>query len=178
MKIGRKVAFAGVICALSLVFMLLTVIPVMEISLPVIAGIILIVLVIELDIKWGFLGYIAVALLSMLLAPSFESRILFAVFFGYYPTLKALIERIRFSVLGWIIKFVLFNIAIGGAYYLLLRLTTMLDPNDFTVFGMYLPGVILLFGNIVFVLYDIALTRVISAYIHTWQPKLHKMLRF
>lgn len=178
MKTGKKVAFAGMICALSLVFMLMTVIPVMEIGLPVMAGAVLILLVIELGIKWGFLGYIAVALLSLLLAPSFESRILFAVFFGYYPVIKAVLERMPSAVLSWLLKLVLFNMAIGGAYYLLMRFTTAIDPNEFTVFGVYLPGVILLFGNAVFVLYDIALTRLITTYVRVWQPKLHKLLRF
>ncbi len=178
MKTGKKVALAGMLCALSLVCMLLTIIPVMEIGLPVLAGAILIVVVIELGTKWGFLGYAAVAILSLLLAPSFESRILFAVFFGYYPVLKALIERIRVTAVCWGVKLGLFNLAVGGAYYLLMRLTTMLDPNDFTILGVYLPGMILLLGNAVFILYDVALTRAITAYIRIWQPKLRKMLRF
>ena len=178
MKAGKKVAFAGMICALSLVFMLLTVVPVMEIGLPVMAGSILVILVIELGVKWGILGYVAVGFLSMLLAPSFESRILFAVFFGYYPVLKAVIERIRPSFISWLVKLALFNVTIGGAYLLLMQLTTMLDPNDFTIGGVYLPGVLLLLGNVVFLIYDIALTRVISTYLQVWQPKLRKILRF
>ena len=178
MKTGKKVALAGVICALSMVCMLLTIFPMMEIGLPAIAGSILVILVIELGIKWGVMGYVVVGFLSFLLAPSFESRILFLVFFGYYPVLKALVERIRMPLVHWLLKLLVFNIAIGGAYLLLINLTTAVDSNDFTIFGVYLPGVILLFGNLVFVVYDVALTRVISAYMHIWQQKLHKILRF
>ncbi len=176
MKKTSKVAFAGLICALSLVCMLLTIIPVMEIGLPVLAGVFLTVLVMELGLKWGILGYVTVAILSLLLAPSFESRILFVVFFGYYPIVKAAIERLRSTVACWAVKIFLFNFAVGGAYYLLLRFTTVLQKDDFLAFGAYLPAVVLLIGNIVFVIYDIALSRVITAYIQVWQPKLRKVL--
>lgn len=178
MKRTSKVALAGLVCALSLVCMLLTVIPVMEISLPVLAGILLVVLVVELGWKWGVLGYFTVAILSMLLAPSFESRILFAVFFGYYPVLKSLIERFRAATACWAVKLFAFNLAVGGAYFLLMRFTTAVDVEEFTLFGVYLPGVLLLLGNVVFVIYDIALSRLITTYVSRWQPKLRKLLRF
>ena len=176
LKKTSKVAFAGLICALSLVCMLLTVIPTMEIGLPILAGVFLTVLVMELGLKWGILGYVAVAILSLLLAPSFESRILFVVFFGYYPVVKAAIERLRSTAACWAVKIFLFNFAVGGAYYLLLRFTTALPKDDFMAFGAYLPAVALFVGNIVFVVYDIALSRVITAYVRVWQSKLRKIL--
>ncbi len=178
MKISGRVALAGIVCAVSFIAMLLTVIPVTEIALPAIAGALLVVLVIELGVKWGFLGYAVVAILSLLMAPSPESRMLFVLFFGYYPVLKALIERIPFRSLGWVLKFLVFNIAIGGGYLLLMRVFSAVDPAEFVLFGIYLPGVFLLAGNAVFCLYDIGLTRWISMYLRFWQPKLHKMLRF
>lgn len=175
---GRVAALAGIVCALSFIVMLLTVVPAAEIALPALSGALLMLLVIELGLKWGFMGYAVVAILSLLLAPSLESRMLFVLFFGYYPVLKAALERLRSRVLCWVLKLALFNIAVGGGYYLLMRVLTAVDPLEFTLFGIYLPGVFLLAGNMVFLLYDIGLTRWVGFYLRVWQPRLHKMLRF
>ncbi len=178
MKKSGRVALAGIVCALSFIAMLLTVIPVTEIALPAIAGALLILLVIELGVKWGFLGYVVVAILSLLMAPSIESRVLFVLFFGYYPVLKALLERIPFRFVGWLLKFLVFNATAIGGYLLLMRVLLVVDPADFVLFGVFLPGVFLLAGNVVFLLYDIGLTRWISLYLHFWRPRLQKLLHF
>lgn len=178
MKLSGRVALAGIVCALSFIMMMLTVIPVTEIALPAIAGAILIFLVIELGVKWGFLGYAVVAILSLLMAPSMESRVLFVLFFGYYPVLKAILERISFPFLGWILKFSVFNITAVVGYIVLTDLLFAVDPAEFVLFGVFLPGVYLLVGNAIFFLYDIGLTRWISIYLHFWRPRLQKLFRF
>ncbi len=178
MKMSGRVALAGIVCALAFIAMLLTVIPVTEIALPAIAGALLILLVIELGVKWGFFGYAVVAILSLLMAPSIESRMLFVLFFGYYPVLKALLERIPFRPISWLLKFAVFNAAAVGGYFLLMSVLLVVDPAEFVLFGVFLPGVFLIAGNLVFFLYDIGLTRWISLYLHFWRPRLQKLFRF
>lgn len=178
MKTSMKVALSGVVCALSVMVMLLTIIPTLEISLPVLAGILLTVIVLEIGAKWGIAAYVVVALLSLFIAPSVESKVLFIAFFGYYPILKRYIERLRFAGWRWLVKLVVFNVAVVAAYVFLLNATTAIQAEDFTFFGVYLPVVLLLVGNGVFVIYDIALSRLISMYLYVWQPRLHKLLRF
>jgi hypothetical protein len=177
-KTSLKVALSGIICALSVSIMLLTIIPTLEISLPVLAGILLTVIVLEIGVKWGITAYAVVGILSLLIAPSVESKLLFVGFFGYYPILKCYIERLRFAGWRWVIKLAVFNIAIVAVYVFLLKVTTAIQTDDFTLFGVYLPMVLLLVGNGIFVLYDIALSRLISAYVYIWQFRLHKMFRF
>lgn len=177
MKNGSKVALAGIVCALSLVVMLFTVLPTLTVGLPVLAGALLFVLVVELGVKWGFLGYVTVSFLSFLLTPSLESKLLFILFFGYYPIVKALLERFPSKIFSFGVKLLLFNVAMVAAYFLLLKVTSAVETADFMIFGMYLPWVMLLFGNVVFLVYDVALTRVIGTYLRVWQPRLHKLLR-
>lgn len=177
MKTGSKIALAGIVCALSLVVMLLTALPTLTVGLPVLAGALLMVLVIELGVKWGFLGYLTVAFLGLLLTPSLESKLLFVLFFGYYPVVKALLERLNSKILSFGAKLLLFNAAMVVAYFILMKVTSAVDTADFMIFGMYLPWVVLLFGNVVFLVYDVALTRVIATYLRVWQPRLHKLLR-
>ncbi len=178
MKLSGKVAFCGMISCLSVVIMLLTVIPTLEIGLPALAGALLMLPVIECGMRWGIGGYCTVSVLSLLLAPSLESKLLFLVFFGFYPILKALIERLQSAPARWMLKLAVFNVTVGGLYYILLRFTMLLDANDFTFFGVYLPVVLLGIGNVVFVLYDIALTRIVTMYLRVWQRKVHKLFRF
>ncbi len=178
MKISGKTAFAGIVSCLSLVCMLLTVIPTLEIGLPALAGCLLVLPTIELGVRYGFLCYGATAFLSLLLAPSLEAKVLFILFFGYYPVLKALFERLHSRVLQWALKLLLFNITVCAAYWLLIHVFTAVATDDISLFGVYLPAVLLLVGNGVFIVYDIALTRVITAYLYFGQPRLRKMFRF
>ena len=177
-KNGAKVALTGIICALAVAVMLLTVLPTMQIGLPVIAGALLVVPVLECGVRWGVTGYAATAVLSFLLAPSVESKLLFLLFFGYYPVVKALIERLRARTLRAVIKLALFNGAMILTYFLLLRFTTAVDAQEFTIAGVYLPGVVLACGNAVFCLYDVALSRLIGVYLRVWQPRVRHWLHF
>lgn len=178
MKRSGKIAFAGITCCLSVVCMLLTVIPTLEIGLPALAGCLLVLPTIELGVRYGFLCYGATAFLTLLLAPSLEAKVLFVLFLGYYPVLKALIERLHSSCWRWILKLLLFNAMICVAYWLLIKVFTAVATEDFMLFGVYLPAVLLLVGNGVFIVYDIALTRIISAYLLLGQPRLRKLFRF
>lgn len=178
MKLSGKVAFAGITCCLSVVCMLLTIIPTMEIGLPALAGCLLVLPTIELGTRYGFLCYGATAFLTLLLAPSLEAKVLFLLFFGYYPVLKALIERLHTRILQWVGKLLLFNVTVCGAYWLLIRVFSAVQTDDMALFGVYLPAVLLLLGNMVFLVYDIALTRVISVYLRFGRPRLRKLFRF
>jgi len=158
--------------------MLMTIIPTMEIGLPALAGALLILPVIELGVKYGFLCYGATAVVTLLLAPSLEAKMLFILFFGYYPVVKALIERLNSPFLRWGIKLLLFNVTICAAYILLIKVFSAVETDDLSMFGVYLPFILLLVGNGVFWLYDTALTRVITVYLRFWQPRFRKMFRF
>ena len=62
MKNSRKLAVCSLISALSLVVMIAAYFPYLTYALPALAGIMLIVLVIEVDMKWAVTAYFAVAL--------------------------------------------------------------------------------------------------------------------
>lgn len=85
-----KVAFCGVMAALSLVVMLLAgVVPVATIALPAVAGCLLIPVVVEAGLAWGFGVYGVCSVLAFLLVPDREAFLFYALFFGYYPVLYA-----------------------------------------------------------------------------------------
>ncbi len=164
--------------ALSLVILLATVVPITEISLAALAGIVGIPVVVEVGRKAGLLTYATVSLLALLLVPTVEGKALYIAFFGYYPILKATLENRRLhSIAEWGIKFAVFNIATVTAYVVMLRFFS-LPTDSFTVAGVSLPWVFLLLGNAIFWLYDRCLTGLITRYLRSWQPKVHRLFRF
>ncbi len=176
MKTTAKVAFGGIIGALSLACMFLTVFPFTEMALPAVAGAVLMPVVLEIGAKWGLMVYAADALLALLIAPNMEAKVLFIAFFGYYPVLKAILERLNIRWLEWLIKLVLFNVSMVVSYWLMMRFFGLPD-DTFELFGVNLPLVILAFANVVFLLYDLTLTVLVGAYIRRLRPKLRRVFR-
>ncbi|MBQ9859622.1 MAG: hypothetical protein IJO76_02970 [Clostridia bacterium] len=176
-KNGGRVALCGMTAALATLAMLLTVVPVSEIGLPAVAGLLLVPTVVELGRRYALSVYVTVCLLSLLLVPAWEPKLLFIGFFGYYPIVKSLIEALRKPVAEWVIKFALFNGTVVGIYWVLLTFLH-LDTAAFTIAGKTVYGLLLLLGNGVFLLYDIGLTRVISHYVAVFSPRLRRLFRF
>ncbi|MDD3260688.1 MAG: hypothetical protein PHU79_02070 [Oscillospiraceae bacterium] len=176
MKRGHtlKVAFCGILTALALVFICLGgIIPVMTYAMPALAGLVLIPAVIELGTTWAWPVYIASAILGALLGPDKDAAVLYIFFFGYYPIVKAVIEK-RFSK-RWVcllLKLLLFNAAAVVSFFISIYLLSV-PRAAFTIGSIYLPGVLLLLANFVFLLYDYAAGGVASFYF----CRLHQYIR-
>ena len=113
MKNSMRVAFCGVIAALSTVLFLLTgVVPVATIALPAIAGCLLIPVVVEVGLPWAFGVYGVCCVLGLLFAPDREALLIYLLFFGYYPALFAVVGRIRSRVLRYGVKLLVLNVAV------------------------------------------------------------------
>lgn len=171
MKQSGKVALGGILGALSLIFMLLTVIPVGTYALPAVAGAVLIPVAIEAGLRSGWMDFIAVSLLVLFVTPDMEAKVLFISFFGYYPLMKATLEKHHKRWMEWLLKLALFNVTMVLSYLLML-FVFHLPMDEFVVNGMNLAYLFLLVGNVVFVIYDLALTNVISSYMRVLHPKL------
>lgn len=169
------IAFCGVLAALALVILLITAVPVTEISLAALAGIVGAPVVIEAGRRAGLLHYAAVSLLALFLVPSVEGKGLYIAFFGYYSVLKAALEGSRLPrPAEWGVKLAVFNAAMVGGYWVMLSFF-QLDSDAFTIGGVSLPWVFLLAGNLVFLLYDWCLTRLIALYMIQWHPRIRKL---
>lgn len=171
------VAFCGIITALSTVLMLFTgLIPIGTYALPAMAGVLLIVVVVELGTAWAWPVYAASSVLSYLVAGDREAAMLFILFFGYYPVLKAMIEKRRKGFLSYVLKFLVFNAAMVAGYFISITLLAV-PPESFTLFGRNLAVVLLLAGNLVFFLYDAAISSLVVAYYRRFHPMVSRMFR-
>lgn len=169
---SAKIAFCGVAAALSTVLMFLTgLIPVATYALPALSGLVSMVVVVELGVRWAWPVYGVTAVLSLLLAADKEAVTLFILFFGYYPILKAVLERLKKKAFVWALKFLVFNAAMAAGFFAAIFILGV-PEESFTVFGIYLPWVFLIAGNGVFLLYD----SVISGLVVTYYSRLHKQV--
>lgn len=159
---------------MGLILMFLTsIIPFGTYAFPCIAGILTVVIVIE--VGWGYaLGVFAVTgVLSFLLVTDKEAALMYLIFLGYYPIIKSFIERIWLKWLQLVVKLVIFNACMIGAFFIAVNLLSV-PAESFTVFGLYLPWLFLLAGNVIFIIYDICVTRLVTIYLTKWHKKFKK----
>ena len=172
MQKSTAVALCGVIAALCIVLMLLSgLIQIASVAIPALCGILLIVIVLELSGKWALCVYFAVSVVSLLLVADKEAAVLFAAFFGYYPILKAKLDPIRPKALSFIIKLLVFNAAMILEYFAATRLLGV-AAEEYELFGVSIPLLLLALANIVFIVYDYALFGLVVLYCSRIRPKL------
>ena len=152
-----KIAFGGMFAALAVVIMSLGgLIPVATFTCPMLCMLLLAFVTKMCGDRIGWAWYGAVAVLSLLLGPDKEAASVF-VFLGFYPIVKPWFDRLHFSAIP---KLVLFNVLILSMYALLIRLIGMDQiAAEFAEIGTVLTAVMLLLGNVIFLLLDRVLSR-------------------
>lgn len=104
-------------------------------------------------IAWAW--YATVAILSLLLGTDKEAAGLY-LFIGYYPILKPWFERFK---LGFLLKIAFFNGATLLLYWCMIHILGIAQiAADFNEFGKIGLVVLLLLGNVTFLLVDRMLT--------------------
>ena len=161
--------------ALSVMVMFVSYFPYLTYAIPAIAGLFMMVPLIECGVSWAFGTYIASSALIFITGET-EAKILYILFLGYYPILKSLIEKINKQAVEWILKLICFNIAAVAFYYVSSRLFAV-SFDDFGEWGKYGALILLAICNVVFVLYDIGISRVASYYIYALHDKIKRILK-
>lgn len=175
MKRNVNLTLCGITVGLSVIFMMLAYFPYFTYAVPAVVSLLAVMLVIETNIKWAFASYIASSVLVFLFAEP-ESKLMFICFFGYYPIAKALIERINNPIIEWVLKLAVFNAAMVAVYLFFAGLFGI-SINDFGALGKYGALIFLGMGNVVFVLYDYTVSKLIGTYILRMQPKVRRIFK-
>ena len=158
MKISKKISLAAMLAAIACVLMAIgNFFETLTLSVAAIASLCVVIAVCELGYKYAALSYLCISVISFFL-PIKDPALFFAGFFGYYPILKSLIERIR-SKIKWVIKGLSFAIsytltAFVGILFLFEQ-TENIIKLALLAFPLFLA---------VFFVYDYALTRLITYY--------------
>ena len=153
----------------------------LDLSMAAIASFACVFAVIELKGMYPWLMYAVTGIISVLLMPQSMAGWFYLLFFGYYPMLKEKFERLKKPV-AWVLKLILLNAAILICavivyFFFMGSGEGLLEAFEYVfgnVGGVAVVAVLYLLVNVVFVVYDIALTRLISFYIF----KLSKRFKF
>lgn len=143
--------------------------------IPAAAGVMLLIIYVEIDAKWSFFTYVSVAVLCLFITPDKEASLLYIMFLGYYPILKMFIEKIGNIVFKWLLKLIVYNVMIILYYQIIIRIIVNVDlTDDINELGKYGALIFLAITNIVFVVYDIAVSRLKDMYVKWFRKKVLK----
>ena len=172
--ISYRVALGGIVSAFCLMSMFLTgIFPLLYLVLPMISGVLLLIVVMEVSLQWAWVTYIAVGLLSLFVTYDKEAALIFILFFGSYPIFRNYLNRIKSGSVRTVIKLLLFNISMIIYFYLniyLLGATELLE--EFQEYGKHAGKVILILLNPFFLMYDISLDNLCEVYTKILKPRI------
>ena len=174
MKVSRRVTFCGIVCALSLLWLLMTAFPYGTVAMAALAGLMLVPAALEAGTRYGFACFGVTLALALVLVPDPSAKLLFACFFGYYPLVQLRVNLWIRPVLKWIVKFGILNLALAGAY---LAADRLMIPINLTVDSpLWLIFAVAPVLNAVFFIYDIALWRLVGVYRVRIHPVIQRFL--
>jgi len=163
----RNLALSAILVALGTVFLYFgSIITVLDLTMVAMAAMIIFFTVIELGGFYPYLVYVATSALALLLLPDKNAALYYCLFGGIYPVFKSLFEKSG-QILSWILKFLFFNAILT----LIIVITLYVIGAENADLGFEI--VVYLAGNLFFFVYDIAMTRLITAYLF----KFRRMLR-
>lgn len=167
----RRIALSAMLTALGVVILYLgCFFETIDLTMAALASLCIVLAMIELGIKYASLIYLATALLAILLLPSKLIAAEYALFAGIYPLIKSAAERLR-TVSGWAVKLIFANFS--------MTLIVIVSKFLFSLpiaYGWLLAATYLLV-NVVTVLFDIALTKLITLYYLRLQARFAGLFR-
>lgn len=117
------VAYSGIACALSLVFLTVaSFFPFCKLAFVFSSSVICGLLISMYGNKTGIFHYVGVSVLALLLVPDKTIALLYAVVVGNYPVVKFKIDKIKNKILNFTIKMIIYNIYMLISYAILIKL--------------------------------------------------------
>ena len=166
----KKLTVCALLAALGVIIMYVgSLMEVLDISMSVLASLLCVIAVIEYGKSAPWMIFLVTSILAFLLLPNKSPAYFYAVFFGFYPILKEKFEK-KPKVLCWILKEIVFNVCLAGMVVITVFL--LIDPTKSTLINPFTISAAVVLAEAVFILYDIALTRLISFYIFNLRKRL------
>lgn len=157
----RRIAYASMFVAISVVVCVIAgIFQTMSLAITALAGIIAAISLLLCGFKYSLLVYIATSILAIFLVPNKECAVYYILLFGHYPMTKLFIERMGKSFVSWLVKIITANVL-----YVAEMLVAAYVLRVYEVVGTTLFLITLVLFNVVFVLYDICITRVMVAFV-------------
>lgn len=147
--------------------------PVLYITLPMIAGILMMIIAVEVNSAWAFLTFAATGILSVFVTFDKEAALLYIMLFGHYPIIKKYLDMIKNKILRSVVKLAVFNLCILSEFFITVKFLGITEFYEQLVEkGRLFIFVILAAVNVTCFLYDYGLESIMFLYIRRLKPKL------
>lgn len=159
-KKTRTITLSAVFSALTVVFLYIAnLIPTGRLGLVAVASLFAVAAVIETGIVSALFVFVGSAVIGALILPEKTDVLVYGLFFGYYPVIKSIAEKLRSALLKWAVKLAVFEAAFSLLWFLFKNLIFDASFLETNIIFVYLAG------TAAFILFDIGLTRLIGFYI-------------
>ena len=156
MSKASNMAKGGLFTALTILFLYISsIVPINRFYLLGLASCIIPLTIISTNVKNAILVYISSGLLSLLFGFR-GSALAYIIFFGSYGFIKYYVEKLRKVPLEFILKLSFFNICLCSIYFLYKLFSFGLPKINIPIYS------VVIVAQLVFVIYDYALTMFIS----------------
>lgn len=175
---SSKAALGGMIAALSVVIMLITYFSNLFIYLaPEIAGLLLVVILEEMGMRWAFGTFAAISLLSLFIIADKEAAVYYTMFFGYYPIVRIFLsQKINSKAIILSLGCLIFNVAITAAI-LFCAFVLHIDYSEMYEKGKVFLVIFIVAMNIIFFGYDHLLVNAHILYREKIKKKVKKLFK-
>lgn len=155
---AKYIAENGILAALTIVILYAaSILPISTLSVLTVASCLIPISIIRTSIKNTILVYVASSILSLFFVAT-NIALYYTLFFGIYGIIKYYIEKIRKLPLEILLKLISFNILLVIIYFIAINFLVSFNSN-------YPLHLLWLIGQIAFLIYDYALTMIISFYL-------------
>ena len=177
---AKELALGGIMVAVSTVILYLSaILPISTISILTVASAVIPICIIRADIKTSIFVYIATSILVFFIAP-INISILYTVFFGIYGIVKYFTERKHSVIIEMILKIIFFNISFLIGFFIMEKVLGInITAGIEQIISRFYDGsykvisfvILWLVAQPIFLIYDYALTLIITIYIE----RIHKI---
>ena len=162
----RYITVCALMIALSCVSLCFgSLLPTGQLGFAALAALFGVAAVVETGLKGGAAVYICSLVLSLLISSAKAPSVLYGLFFGYYPLMKSFAEHRKSRVVEWVIKMVVLNAALTVIVLLFRGLVFDIQSLTDSLAVIYIAA------NIVFVVFDLGVTKVVGFYISNVQKR-------
>ena len=182
----KRMAVCALFSALGVVLLSLGALTeILDLTAAMLVSLFLIPIVVEYGGAYPYLVWAVTGVLGLFIVPQSWATQMYAGFLGYYPIMKNILERIRVKPLAWLLKIVIFNVALF-AYMLVLfwlsgRGQGLLDTIKGLFGGVEMLGTsnwwllaLLALFEFMFVIYDVLVSKCVLLYLYRFRPKMKK----
>ena len=135
----KKVTRLALLTAVGTVFLLLAnVLPTGRLALLAVSSFPVCAALLMYGAGWAAGIYGLISLLGMLLFPG-TAAIAYAAFFGYYPVIKSLLERLHNTTLVWVLKYALY-VVVFVFYWILVSRMVIVEQGTMPVYLLAIVG--------------------------------------